>query len=120
MPPGADVLRNAVSSQPAGEIAATPELEKVSTRFVPPYRLFSEIFARLGAEIPDTTLVDWCGGAMKELAPLIDKIGKGVKQGRIWVYVRDRIHDHKINRLDEILPWNWKPQAAETARSDAA
>jgi len=27
----------------------------------------------------------------------------------------DRIHDHKINRLDELLPWNWgplvKPQA---------
>ena len=69
--------------------------------------------------IPDTTLVDWCGGAMKTLAPLIEKIetdimasdllhaddtpirvldrsrkdkglGKGVKQGRIWVYVRDQ------------------------------
>jgi hypothetical protein len=27
-----------------------------------------------------------------------------------------RIHDHKINRIDELLPWNWKPfpnQAAE-------
>ncbi len=20
-----------------------------------------------------------------------------------------RIHDHKINRLDELLPWNWAP-----------
>ena len=20
-----------------------------------------------------------------------------------------RINDHKINRLDELLPWNWKP-----------
>jgi len=73
----------------------------------------------MGADIPDTTLVDWCGGAMKTLAPLIEKIeaeimdsdllhaddtpirvldhsrkdkglGKGVKQGRIWVYVRDQ------------------------------
>ncbi len=22
--------------------------------------------------------------------------------------VLDRIHDHKINKLDELLPWNWK------------
>ncbi len=85
---------------------------------LPLYRL-SEIFARMGADIPDTTLVDWCGRAMKTLQPLIDLIeaeimssdllhaddtpikvldpsrrkkglGKGVKQGRIWTYVRDQ------------------------------
>jgi transposase/uncharacterized protein YukE len=85
---------------------------------VPLYRQ-NEIFARMGADIPDTTLVDWCGGAMKALAPLIEKIeaeimasnllhaddtpirvldrgrrdkglGKGVKKGRIWAYVRDQ------------------------------
>ena len=85
---------------------------------VPLYRQ-NEIFARMGADIPDTTLVDWCGGAMKTLVPLIEKIeaeimssdllhaddtpirvldrsrkdkglGKGVKQGRIWTYVRDQ------------------------------
>src|SRR5699024_7581952 len=79
----------------------------------------NEIFAGMGADIPDTTLVDWCGGAMKALAPLIERIeadimasdllhaddtpirvldrsakkqtlGKAVKQGRIWVYARDR------------------------------
>jgi hypothetical protein len=22
-----------------------------------------------------------------------------------------RIHDHKINRIDELLPWNWRPLA---------
>jgi hypothetical protein len=29
--------------------------------------------------------------------------------------VLDRIHDHKINKLDELLPWNWKElgQAAD-------
>ncbi len=25
--------------------------------------------------------------------------------------VLDRIQDHKINRIDELLPWNWKPGA---------
>lgn len=85
---------------------------------VPLYRL-NEIFTRMGADIPDTTMVDWCGGAMKTLAPLLEKIetaimasdvlhaddtpirvldrsqrdkglGKGVKKGRIWAYVRDQ------------------------------
>lgn len=78
-----------------------------------------EIFARMGADIPDSTLVDWCGRAMKVLAPLIERIeadvmasdllhaddtpirvldrsqrdkglGKGVKKGRIWAYIRDQ------------------------------
>ncbi len=85
---------------------------------VPLYRL-NEIFSRMGADIPDTTMVDWCGGAMKTLNPLIEKLeadvmsssilhaddtpirvldrsrrdkglGKGVKKGRIWAYVRDQ------------------------------
>lgn len=84
---------------------------------LPLYRL-AEIFARMGADIPDSTLVDWCGRAMKVLQPLIERIeadvmasdvlhaddtpirvldkslrdmglGKGVKKGRIWAYVRD-------------------------------
>ena len=78
-----------------------------------------EIFARMGTDIPESTLVGWCGRAMKTLTPLIERIeadimasdllhaddtpirvldrsrrdkglGKGVKQGRIWAYVRDQ------------------------------
>jgi len=78
-----------------------------------------EIFARMGADIPERTLVGWCGRAMKTLSPLIERIeadimasdllhaddtpirvldrslrdkglGKGVRQGRIWAYVRDQ------------------------------
>ena len=85
---------------------------------LPLYRL-AEIFARMGADIPDSTLVDWCGRAMKVLKPLVDRIdddvmgsdllhaddtpirvldrsrrdrglGKGVRKGRIWAYVRDQ------------------------------
>ena len=26
--------------------------------------------------------------------------------------ILDRVHDHKINRLDELLPWNWGPLAS--------
>ena len=85
---------------------------------VPLYRQ-SEILARMGADVPDTTLVDWCGRAMKALQPVIGRVeadvmacdllhaddtpirvldrvrrsaglGRGVKQGRIWAYVRDQ------------------------------
>ncbi len=85
---------------------------------LPLYRL-NEIFARMAADIPDSTLVDWCGRAMQMLRPLIKRIekeimksdvlhaddtpirvldrslrdkglGKGVKKGRIWTYVRDQ------------------------------
>lgn len=85
---------------------------------IPLYRQ-NEIFARMGADIPDSTLVDWCGRAMRVLQPIAERItreimasdllhaddtpirvldrngrdrelGKGVKKGRIWAYVRDQ------------------------------
>ncbi len=33
--------------------------------------------------------------------------------------VLDRIQDHKINKLDELLPWNWKA-LGQAAASQAA
>jgi transposase len=85
---------------------------------LPLYRQ-GEIFARLGADIPRSTLIDWCGQAVSTLRPLsalikaeimcsdrlhvddtpikvldpsrrtADGKSRGVKEGRIWVYVRD-------------------------------
>jgi len=85
---------------------------------LPLYRQ-GEIFARLGADIPRSTLIDWCGQAVAVLRPLSDLIktevmrtnrlhaddtpikvldfarrqldvdARGIKEGRIWVYVRD-------------------------------
>ena len=84
---------------------------------LPLYRQ-GEIFARLGADIPRSTLIDWCGQATRALGPLIERIkqsvlsssrlhaddtpirvldpkakaagkDRGVKEGRIWTYVRD-------------------------------
>jgi transposase len=83
---------------------------------LPLYRQ-GEIFARLGADIPRSTLIDWCGQAVSTLRPLSALIkaeimcsdrlhvddtpikvldpsrrtaeSRGVKEGRIWVYVRD-------------------------------
>lgn len=85
---------------------------------LPLYRQ-GEIFARMGADIPRSTLIDWCGQAVATLAPLVERLradvlstdrlhvddtpirvldpaaraGQGkpraVKEGRIWVYVRD-------------------------------
>ena len=31
--------------------------------------------------------------------------------------VLDRIHDHKINRLDELLPWSWASADAENSQA---
>jgi transposase len=86
---------------------------------LPLYRQ-GEIFTRMGADIPRSTLIDWCGQAVGVLKPLVSRIRdhvfaadrlhaddtpvrvldpkvaiasggakRAVKEGRIWVYVRD-------------------------------
>lgn len=34
--------------------------------------------------------------------------------------VLSRIHDHKINQLDDLLPWNWRPTIEEPQQRQAA
>ncbi len=34
--------------------------------------------------------------------------------------ILDRIHDHKNNRLQELLPWNWQGARAATGQEEAA
>lgn len=77
-----------------------------------------EILARMGADVPSSTLIDWCGQGVRVLEPLVERIrkgvmtadrlhaddttvrvldpskrvdgvGRGVKEGRIWIYLRD-------------------------------
>ena len=84
---------------------------------LPLYRR-NEIFARMGANLPALTLVDWCDRGVRGLIPLVERIranimasdrlhaddtavrvldpskrvggiGKGIKEGRIWTYIRD-------------------------------
>ena len=52
--------------------------------YLPLYRQ-GEIFARMGADIPRSTLIDWCGQAAGALRPLADLI-------RDVVIASDRIH----------------------------
>jgi len=64
---------------------------------LPLYRL-NEIFARMGADIPDSTMADWCGRAMKLLLPLVERI-------EAHVLSHDLLHadDTPIRVLDRSL-----------------
>ncbi|SPJ26383.1 hypothetical protein PAA8504_04241 [Palleronia abyssalis] len=117
------IVQAAAPSRPIPGSMAGPGLlaQVLVSKFddhLPLYRQ-SEIYARMGADIPDSTLLNWCGGAMKVLAPIIERIeaevmaapvlhaddtpirvldrsrrdrglGKGIKQGRVWAYVSDQ------------------------------
>jgi transposase len=64
----------ACTTKKVGKLALTAHV--LVSKFddhLPLYRQ-NEIFARLGADIPDSTLVDWCGRACQVLAPLADRI----------------------------------------------
>lgn len=69
--------------------------------------------------------------APSELAQTLHH-GEGFRGGQVTIetakmnslnpqaYLTDilsRIHDHKINKLDELLPWNWAPAEAEDCKA---
>lgn len=64
---------------------------------LPLYRL-NEIFARMGADIPDSTMADWCGRTMRLLLPVIERI-------EAHVMAHDLLHadDTPIRVLDRSL-----------------
>lgn len=64
---------------------------------LPLYRL-NEIFARMGADIPDSTLADWCGRAMKLLLPLVERI-----EGHVLAHDLLHADDTPIRVLDRSL-----------------
>jgi transposase len=41
----------------------------------------------------------------------------GIDPQAYLAIIFDRIHDHKINRLDELLQWNWAPAGAENSQA---
>ena len=65
---------------------------------LPLYRQ-TEILARMGADIPRSTMIDWCGRGVATLAPLIERI-------REIVMAADRLHgdDTPIRVLDPSVP----------------
>jgi len=148
------MVQEAAPSRPIPGSMAGPNLlaHVLVSKFddhLPLYRQH-EIFARMGADIPESTLVGWCGRAMKTLSPLIERIdadilgsdllhaddspirvldrsrrdkglGKGVKQGRIWAYVRDQrpwAGDAPPGAVYRFAP-NWKEEHVLSHLADA-
>ena len=104
----------------------------------------------MGADIPESTLVGWCGRAMKTLLPLIERIeadimssdllhaddtpirvldrslgdkglGKGVRQGGVWAYVRDQrpwAGSSPLGAVYRFAP-NWKEEHVLSHLADA-
>ena len=51
------------------------------------------------------------GETLARAMTLIETAKMSGQDPQAWLAdVLDRIHDHKINRLDELLPWNWQPR----------
>jgi transposase len=92
---------------------------------LPLYRQ-SQIFARQGVELDRSTLANWIGGACWWLG----SDGGGARWATVcsliataklndvepFAYLRDILQrmteGHPVSRLDELLPWKWRPSGA--------
>lgn len=59
------------------------------------------------------------GAETLAVAMTINKTAKlnGLNPQAYFADFLDRIHDHRINKLNELLPWNWLPMAAADAQT---
>ena len=56
------------------------------------------------------------GKAMAIAFTLIETAKLNNVDPQAWLtWVLERIADHKINRIDELMPWNWKVATTEVA-----
>jgi len=52
------------------------------------------------------------GGKAAAIAYTLIETAKmnGVDPEALLTWVLTHVADHKINRIDELMPWNWKPE----------
>lgn len=85
---------------------------------LPLYRQ-AQIYARQGVDLDRSTLAGWVGRAAYELRPVFDALIANLKRStklfmdetRAPVLNPDRLPDHKINRIGELMPWAWMEPA---------
>lgn len=101
LPDDPAALKAIIRAQQEETVRITASVRAYESKYddhLPLYRQ-GEILARMGADIPRSTLIDWCGRGVAALTPLIARI-------RTIVMATDRLHgdDTPIRVLDPSVP----------------